>query len=118
MFKSFIARHSVEKAVKETIGMAVRFYYGKKLPKTAKTVHRVASWFNIIKSPHEIEEKAANDFYPLVKQYVLRGLLLSVILWTAVYGIFLGVVKATIFTYALGIPVWRVLFWVFQPGIR
>jgi hypothetical protein len=118
LLKTFAERHSVEKAIKAAIAMAVRIYYDRKLPASVKKIHETVSRIDIIKSREEIEQKAANDFYPLVKQYLLQGLLLSTLLWTVMYGLFLGLIKTVIFTSALDTPVWRIVFWVFQSGVR
>ncbi|MDR2797806.1 MAG: hypothetical protein LBB80_05635, partial [Treponema sp.] len=109
LLKSLAEHPSAKKAVKVTIAMAVHFYYDRKLSAAAKTVLQVASQFNSIKSSSDIEEKAAKDFYPLVKQYLLQDLLFNTVLWVAAYGMSLGLIKTIIFTNALGMPVWWII---------
>ncbi|GHV79257.1 hypothetical protein AGMMS49944_10480 [Spirochaetia bacterium] len=115
-FRSLVKQRSPEQAIKTTIKTVCRFYYTDKVPGLAQTAHKFASLFDLVQSPAEIEDKAARDFYPLVKKYIIQGMMLNIALFVVCYGIFIVITKQIIFQLALHMTVWKVLFYVFRAN--
>jgi len=88
---------SFEIAIKTTIRAAVRHYI-EKAPPIAKMIHGVGSILGVFPNLSEIENKAAQDFYPLVCRYLRAVLLYNVLLFTICYGVLVFILKCFVLT--------------------
>lgn len=115
-FSSLAKQRTLEAAIKTTIKTVCRLYYTDKVPELAQTAHKLASLFDLVQSPAEIEDKVARDFYPLIKKYIIQGLFLNIVLFAVCYGLFIIITKQIISQLALHMTVWEVLFYVFRAN--
>jgi hypothetical protein len=110
-FVAFRRSRSFETAVKMIIRVTFNYYYSDKLSDKVQTVHRLASLFGFAKSKSEIENKIADDFYPLIRYFVIKILIYNILFFTVCYGFFVFILKTLIFNVFLDIPLWKL--WVY-----
>jgi hypothetical protein len=89
-----VLRSSVnfQSALKDSIRSVVRFYIIK-TPEIAQKIYAIGSAIDAFPKLNEIEDKAAEDFYPLVCRFLRVVLLYNVLLFTVCYGLLIFVVK-------------------------
>jgi hypothetical protein len=113
-FAAFWRSRSFEIAMKAAIRVTFSHYYNDKLSGKVQTVHRLASLFGFTKNQAEIENKVADDFYPLACRFVIEILLYNIFLFTACYGFFIFILKTFIFSTVLKISIWQIWVLPFQ----
>jgi hypothetical protein len=95
LFPGFIGAlrkpRSLEGAIKETTREAVRYYVAK-APEIAQKIHSVGSILGAFPNLAEIENKAANDFYPFICRF-LKAVFFNILLFTVCYGLLIIIVK-------------------------
>jgi uncharacterized membrane protein YkvA (DUF1232 family) len=106
---------SLTVAIKASIVAVTRYYYydydrRNKIPNALRIVHEIAADFGLVKSVDEIEDYAADVFYPLVYRF-LRAILFNILLFTVCYGVFIFIVKYFMFRQTLGMSLWRL--WIY-----
>jgi len=102
VFLTELRKHkSFEGAIKETIRVAVRQYIAK-VPEIAQKIHSVGSLLGAFPNLAEIENKAAEDFYPLVCRFLRVALVYNVMLFMVCYGVLVFIAKHFIFGTMLG----------------
>jgi hypothetical protein len=79
-------------AIKDSIRFVIRFYITK-APEIAQKIYSLGSVIDAFPKLNEIEDKAVNDFYPLVCRFLRVVLLYNVLLFTVCYGLLIFIVK-------------------------
>jgi hypothetical protein len=91
---------NIQGAVKDSIRSVIRFYITK-APEIAHKLYAAGSVMGACPKLNEIEDKAVEDFYPLVCRFLRMALLYNVLLFTVCYGILIFVAKYFIIGTAL-----------------
>jgi hypothetical protein len=81
-----------QSAIKDSIRSVVRFYITR-APEIAQKIYAIGSVIDAFPKLNEIEDKAAEDFYPLVCRFLRVVLLYNILLFTVCYGLLIFVVK-------------------------
>jgi hypothetical protein len=93
---------NIQIALKDSIRSVVRFYITK-APEIAQKIYAAGSVIGAFPKLNEIEDKAVEDFYPLVCRFLHMALLYNVLLFTVCYGILIFVAKYFIIGTTLNI---------------
>jgi nucleoside diphosphate kinase len=89
-------------AIKNSIRSVIRFYITG-APEIAQKIYNIGSAMDAFPKLNEIEDKAAEDFYPLVCRFLRVALLYNVLLFGICYGAFVFIIKRFMFNAMLGI---------------
>jgi hypothetical protein len=81
-----------QSAIKDSIRSVVRFYITR-APEIAQKIYSIGSVIEAFPKLNEIEDKAAEDFYPLVCRFLQVVLLYNVLLFTVCYGLLVFIAK-------------------------
>jgi uncharacterized membrane protein YkvA (DUF1232 family) len=93
---------SLKLAIQVSIVAVVDYFYEDKVPSALKIVYKITSDFGLIKNRDEINDMAANDFYPLLLRFLRMVLLYNVLLFTVCYGLLIFIAKFFIMGTMLG----------------
>jgi hypothetical protein len=83
---------NIQIAVKGSIRSVIRFYITK-APEIAQKIYAAGSVIGAFPNLKEIEDKAVEDFYPLVCRFLRVAFLYNVLLFTVCYGLLIFAVK-------------------------
>jgi hypothetical protein len=81
-----------QSAIKNSIRSVIRFYIVR-APEIAQKIHSIGSVLGAFPKLTEIENKASNDFYPLICRFLREILLYNVLLFTVCYGLLIFIAK-------------------------
>jgi hypothetical protein len=83
---------NIQRALKDAIRSVVRFYITK-APEIAQKIYGAGSAIGAFPKLSEIEDRAADDFYPLVCRFLRVALIYNALLFGICYGLLIFVVK-------------------------
>jgi hypothetical protein len=108
---------SVPNAIKESIRFLWRRLYAAITNDVTRTLHSAGKKIEIVQSPEEIEESIVKKFYPLICDYLLRSIVYKIAALFAFYGIFLLLLKQTVFAYTVHMGALEVMLYPFTVAL-
>jgi hypothetical protein len=75
------------------------------------------SVIGMVKSADDIEEDVVDEFYFMIKYYVFRTIISKIAIATLFYGFFFVFLRGFIFSYALKMNVFQLLFYPFTVSL-
>jgi hypothetical protein len=111
--KDMCSFKSVPATIRELIRYKYRGVYYQNTNDFTRTAHGIFSTFGMVKSSDKIEEEVVDEYYSLVKDYLLRIVLSQIAIATIFYGFFLFFLRNHIFAYTMKMNLMEILLYPF-----
>jgi hypothetical protein len=109
--KFFLFPPSFYFSVRQTIRMMYQDIYEQNTNAFSRGAHKVFSFFRFIKSTDEIEDEVVDEFYRLIRDFLLPYLVYRVIALTVFYSAFILLLKPLVFSTAIDMKVYEILLY-------
>lgn len=108
---------SLSKTIKEYIRYRFQKMYFDNTNTAGRFTHSLLSNMDFVKSKDDIEDAVVNSFYRLTAGFLIRNIIYRVMAFVLFYSIFIFILKPIIFSFAMEMNVFQVLFYPFTIGI-
>jgi hypothetical protein len=115
--KNLISTKSLSFSIKWAIRMEYRKIYEANTNGIGRFAHSAASLLGFVKSADDIGDDVVDEFYILIKDYLLRVIIYKISAFLVFYGIFIMVLKPIVFSYTMNIGFLKLLVFPFTIGI-
>jgi hypothetical protein len=112
-----ISTKSLSFSIKWAIRIEFRKVYEANTNGLGRFAHSAASFLGFVKSADDIGDDVVDEFYTLIKDYLLRVIIYKIAAFFVFYGIFIMVLKPIAFFYTMNIGFLKLLVFPFTVGI-
>jgi hypothetical protein len=106
-FKSFSFKHSV----RSTIRMLYNRTYNENTNAVGRFTHKVFSVLRFVKSSDEIGGDVEEEFYRLIRDFLISYIIYRIIAMTVFYGVFILILKPLVLNQTLHMNFFEIIFY-------
>jgi hypothetical protein len=104
-------------ATKEYIRYKFQMLYFENTNGVGRFSHSVFSGLGFVKSSGQIEDEVVDEFYRLIKYYLIKNIIYKIAALAAFYAVFFLLLKPLIFSYTLHMNIFQVVFYPFTVAL-
>ena len=108
---------SLPVAIREFIRYKFQGLYFEKTNKAVRIAHSIFGGLGFIKSSDDIEDEVVDEFYHLIKNLIIKNIVYKIAAIFVFYSVFVFLLKPVVFSYAMEMNIFQVLFYPFTVAI-